>query len=136
MKKKFSTAWKSSRQTRKQRKYRANAPLHIRNKFMAGNLSKDLRKKYGTRNISVRKGDTVKIMRGEFKKRTGKINAVDLKNERITIEGIQRKKKDGTKINVYFHPSNVQIVEIKEDRYRVPKQNKLPEQKQNAPDKK
>ncbi len=45
MKKKFSTSWKASRQIRKQRKYRENAPLHLRNKFMTANLSKELRKK-------------------------------------------------------------------------------------------
>ena len=97
MKKKFSTHWVSSSQTRKQRKYRANAPLHIRNKFVSANLSKELRKKLGTRNIAIRKGDTVKIMRGSFSTKTGKVNSVDLKRMRISIEGIQKKKKDGTK---------------------------------------
>src|SRR3989338_176397 len=46
MKNKFSTKWKESKQPRKQRKYRANAPLHLRKKFVNVNLSKELRKKY------------------------------------------------------------------------------------------
>jgi len=124
MKKIFSKAWKSSKQTRKQRKYRANAPLHIKHKFLSANLSKELRKKLGIRNLETRKGDTVKIMRGEFKKKTGKVASVDLKRTRIAIEGIQKKKKDGTKVNVYFHPSNVQILEIKEDNFRLSQSTK------------
>ena len=112
MKQKFSKKWKSSRQPRKQRKYRANAPLHIKHKLMSANLKKELRKKYGRRSFPLRKEDSVKIMLGEFKKKTGKIALVDLKKLRVSIEGIQRAKKDGTKINVWFDPSNLQIQEL------------------------
>lgn len=142
MKKTFSTRWKSSKQTRKQRKYQARAPLHIRHKFLSANLSKELRKKIGRRSLELRKGDNVKIMRGEFKKKTGKILGVDLKKTRISIEGIQRKKKDGTKVNVYFHPSNLQILEIKEDKFRLKEKDeekKLTTKlslRENAPEKK
>jgi len=112
MKKKFSTKWVGSRQPRKQRKYRANAPLHIKHKMISVNLSKELRKKYGKRNFPLRKGDNVKIMIGEFKKRSGKIELIDVKRLRVAIEGIYRTKKDGTKVNVYFSPSNLQIKEL------------------------
>ncbi len=115
MKKQFSSKWTGSKQRRKQRKYRANAPLHLRHKMIAGNLSKELRQKYGKRSFPVRKGDKVKIMIGKFKKKTGKINEVDLKNSRVSIEGMQRQKRDGTKINVYFAPSNLQIQELSLD---------------------
>jgi hypothetical protein len=36
MKKEFSTSWKASRQVRKQRKYLANAPIHIKRKLING----------------------------------------------------------------------------------------------------
>jgi len=68
MKQKFSTTWKASKQPRKQRKYSANAPLHIKRKMLSANLSKPLREKHKIRNIEVRKGDKVIIMRGKFKK--------------------------------------------------------------------
>ena len=116
MKSKFSTAWKASSQVRKQRKYRFNAPLHVKQKFMASNLSKELRKKMGKRNVEVRKGDIVKVMRGKSAGKSGKVANVDLKRERVTIEGIQNQKKDGTKINVYFHPSKIQITDLGEGR--------------------
>ena len=122
MKQKFSTKWKSSKQPRKQRKYLANAPLHIKKKFISVNLSKELRKKYNKRNISVRKGDVVKIMRGKFKKKQGKITEVKLKKSKLAVEGIQVKKLDGSKVNVMLQPSNLQIVELNlEDRKRIQK---------------
>ena len=79
MKKKFSTSWKASSQPQKQRKFRANAPLHLRKKFVSVNLSKELRKKAGKRNIPVRKEDKVKILRGKFKGKVGKVLEVKLK---------------------------------------------------------
>lgn len=122
MKKKFSIKWKSSKQKRKQRKYRFNAPLHIRKKLISANLSKELRKKYNRRSFPLRKGDLVKIMRGSFKGKSGKIEKVNLKKLKVSIEGIQRQKKDGTKINVWFDPSKLQIIELNlEDKKRLKK---------------
>src|SRR3989338_8610005 len=102
MKKNFSISWKESRQPRKQRKYLAKAPLHIRHKFLASNLSKELRKKYSRRSFPARKGDNVKIMSGKFRGKTGKISGINLKKSRVSIENVQVQKKDGTKIKVYF----------------------------------
>ena len=61
MKTKYSPMWKSSSQTRKQRKYRFNAPLHARHKMLAAHLSKELRKEMGFRSIPLRKGDEVAV---------------------------------------------------------------------------
>jgi len=120
MRKKFSTKWKASRQKRKQRKYRFNASLHIRKKMVSAHLSKELRKKYSKRNTSLRKSDVVKVMRGSFKGKTGKINIINLRKLKVSIEGLQKQKKDGTKINVFFNPSNLQINELNlEDRKRL-----------------
>ncbi|MBD3252459.1 50S ribosomal protein L24 [Candidatus Pacearchaeota archaeon] len=120
MKKEFSNKWKSSKQPRKQRKYLANAPLKTRRNLLSCNLNKKLREKYKRRNFPLRKGDEVKILRGEFKKKTGKTSSVDLKRIRVSIEGINRTKKDGTKINVYFNPSNLQIQDLNiDDKKRI-----------------
>tara|TARA_Y100000296_G_scaffold83614_1_gene115085 strand:+ start:1724 stop:2185 length:462 start_codon:yes stop_codon:yes gene_type:complete len=122
MKKEFSKNWKSSKQPRKQRKYLANAPLHIKKKFLSVNLSKDLRKKHKKRNISVKKGDVIKVMRGKFKKKQGKVTKVNTKTSKISIEGIQVKKQDGSKVDVKLRPSNLQIVELNlEDKKRAKK---------------
>lgn len=132
MKNKFSTKWKSSVKPRKQRKYFANLPLHLRKKIVSVNLSKELRKKYGKRNISARKGDLVRIMRGKFKKKQGKITEVKLKTGKIIIEGIQIKKQSGEKVNVKLMPSNLQIIELNlEDKKRLKtrEEKNLPKEK-------
>ena len=122
MKRKFSTHWKSSKQPRKQRKYAANAPLHLKRKLLSVNLSKDLRKTHKKRNIPLRKGDTVKIMRGKFKGKQGKVTEVKTKMEKIFIEKIQVKKRDGSSVNVPLKASNLQIIELNvEDRKRMKK---------------
>ncbi|MEM3122065.1 MAG: 50S ribosomal protein L24 [Candidatus Pacearchaeota archaeon] len=135
MKKKFSNKWKSSKQARKQRKYRANAPLHLKKKFLSVHLSKDLRKKFGMRSLSLRKGDEIKIMVGKFKGKTGKIGIIDIKNQRVAIDGIQNKKKDGTKVNVYFNPSNLLLISADESDKKRFKLIKKTGKKKNAPEK-
>lgn len=134
MKKKFSKHWKSSKQPRKQRKYLANAPLHLRKKLVSINLSKELRKKMGKRNLPAKKGDNVKIMNGKFKGKTGKINSVNLKTSRIIIEGIQVKKQDGSKANIKMHPSNLQIIELTE-REKEREENEKQKAKENFSEK-
>ncbi len=122
MKQAFSKSWRRSKSPRKQRKYEANAPLHLRRKFLSINLSRELRKKYGTRNVVVRTGDKVKVLRGKFKGKEGKVLRVDLKKIRVFVEGITRKKVDGTEVQVPLHPSNLQIVELNlEDEKRFKK---------------
>ena len=114
MKSKFSTKWKASSQPRKQRKYLANAPLHLRRKFVNVNLSKDLRKKQKKRSIQIKKGDKVKIMRGKFKGEVRNVVEVNLKKSKVIVEGIQVKKMDGSKVNIKLQPSNLQIIELSE----------------------
>jgi len=122
MKKDFSTKWKASKQPRKQRKYRAKAPLHIKKKFVSVSLSKELKKKYAKRNIPIKKGDAVKIMRGKFKGKKGKVLEVRLKIGKIIVEGIQVKKQDGSNVAFKLQPSNLQITELNlDDKNRVKK---------------
>ena len=115
MKKDFSIKWIGSKQPRKQRKYLANAPLHIKRKLISSHLSKELRKRYKRRSFPLRKDDEVMAMRGEFRKKTGKIEMINMKKSRVVISGIHKTKKDGTKIKVYFAPSNLLIQELNLD---------------------
>lgn len=120
MKAKFSNSWKGSTQKRKQRKFRINAPLHIRKKLISSNLSKELRKKYGKRSLPLRKSDTVKIMRGKFKGKKGKIESIELRFSKVYVEGIQGTKQDGNKFNIPIDASNLQIEELNlEDKKRI-----------------
>jgi len=110
MKSEFNKSWNSSKQPRKQRKFVANAPNHIKRKLLGATLDKKLREKFGVRSIEVRKGDEVKIMRGKFAKKQGKVGIVDVKHTRIQIDGVQRDKMGGEKVETWFHPSNVKII--------------------------
>lgn len=109
---KWSGSWKSSMNPNKQKKYREHAPLHIKQKMVSAHLSPELRKKYGMRAVQLRKGDKVKVMRGSFKKKTGKIDEVNLKTMKVTIDGIDLTKKDGSKVKPYMQPSNLMITEL------------------------
>ena len=125
MKQEFSPQWTSSVQPRKQRKFLANAPLHARHKFLSANLSKPLREKYGKRNLPLRKGDEVLVMRGAFRKKKAKVASVDLKNTRVVLENIQRTKRDGSKVNVFFRPCVLQIEILNlDDKERVASLNR------------
>ncbi|MBN1544601.1 50S ribosomal protein L24 [Candidatus Woesearchaeota archaeon] len=115
MKNTFSTSWKSSKRPAKQRKYRHNAPLHIKQKLLSAHLSKDLRKRYGRRSLPVVKGDKVKVARGQFKGRENKVERTDHKKLRVYITGIERAKKEGSKSMQPINPSNLIITELNLD---------------------
>lgn len=138
MKKKFSKKWKASKKPTKQRKYHHNAPLHIKQKFMTARLSKDLQKKYNLKRISVKKGDTVKVARGQFKKKSGKITKVNLKKERVYIENMHLIKRDGTKVFYPIHPSNLIITELLIDdikrKKKLEKKNGTPQKTSHTKD--
>jgi large subunit ribosomal protein L24 len=99
-----------SKKPSKQRKALHQAPLHKRQKLIAAHLSKPLIKQWGTRSLGVRKGDEVKIIRGDFKGKTGKIIRVDLKKLKVYIDGVKKKKVSGEEYQVPFHPSNLIII--------------------------
>ena len=100
---------KSVKNPGKQRKALFNAPAHIRHKLMAAPLSSELAASKGAKTLPVRKGDTVRILRGDNKGFEGKISRIDLKAYRIYLEGLTREKVDGTNIFLAVHPSKVQI---------------------------
>lgn len=119
MKKTFVTSWNKSTQARKQRKYRANAPLHTKGTFLHANLSKDLREKHGRRSLRVRKGDEVEVLRGTFRGDKGVVEQVDLKTAKILVRGVEAVKRDGSKRQVPLSASNVRITKITDDKRRL-----------------
>jgi large subunit ribosomal protein L24 len=115
MKRKFSKSWKRSTQPRKKRKYRHNAPMHIRQKLVSAHLDKNLRKSYGKRSLPVRKGDEVIVLRGEFKKKKGSVTRVDLKKSRVFIDNVKKKKVSGQEFELPVDPSNIMITKLNLD---------------------
>ena len=103
----------------KQRKMLYQAPDHIRYRLFAAPLSPELRASHGIKNLPVRSGDSVRIMRGDRKGFEGKITRVDRRKYRIYVEGLTREKVDGTTIFVPMHPSKVMITRLNlDDKWR------------------
>ncbi len=119
MKSVFSLAWLSSKSQRKQRKFRYNAPANVRHNMLVAPVSKDLAKKAGVKRITVRKGDTVTITRGQYKKQSGKVARVDYDRLKVFVEGIGRKKVDGSISQYPIDPSNVLVTEMVSDKKRI-----------------
>ena len=112
-------ATKRVKAPRKQRKRLYNAPAHLRHKLMAAPLAPELISSKGAKALPVRKGDTVRVVRGDHVGFEGKVSRVDLKRYRIFLEGLTREKVDGTNIFVSVHPSKIMIKNLKlDDKWR------------------
>jgi large subunit ribosomal protein L24 len=105
---------------RNQMIYRASQV--VKSKQVSSPLSKDLKKKYSKNSVRVVEGDTVKIVRGEFKGVDGKISEVSVQTSSIAIEGVKKEKTKGDKFDVYIHSSNVIVTGLNsDDKWRMSK---------------
>lgn len=101
----------------KTRKAWFNMPLHLRRRSMTAPLSRELMEKLLEReiavtNIPVRKGDTVKVVRGSFRGHIGKVAKVDTVSRRISIDKATIAKADGKQKPRWFSPSKVVITKL------------------------
>ncbi len=98
------------------------ATFQTRSKQLGSALSKDLHKKYGKRSVRVNEGDSIKIVRGEFKGVDGKISKVSPQLNSVVIEGIKKEKTKGDKFDVYIHTSNLVVTSLNtENKWRIAK---------------
>jgi large subunit ribosomal protein L24 len=81
----------------------------------ASHLSEELRERYRRRSVRPTVGDSVKIVRGEFKDIEGKVTKVLPKEGRITVEGVNKEKTAGGNAPVPIHSSNVIVTSLKLD---------------------
>ena len=82
-------------------------------------LSKELSEKYKTRSMGVISGDSVIIMRGNFRGVEGKVTKVNYKKNFINIDGVTMEKANGDTIFVPIPPSKVMITKFNlEDKRR------------------
>lgn len=99
-----------------------HVPKHQRDKMVGAMLEDSLRQQYGRKNIRVIKGDSVRVMRGEYKGVEGKVEKVDSEHATFHIEGIQREKIRGGQVKVPIHSSNVMVIGLNlDDAYRSSK---------------
>lgn len=118
----WSREWNSSTNPTKQRKYRENAPMHVKDKLVSANLNETLREELGTRNLPVKIGDRAEVMRGDERGAEGIISNIDREEEKLYINNLDRQKTDGTVKEIALRPSNVQLQALNlEDPGRIEK---------------
>jgi large subunit ribosomal protein L24 len=105
----------SPKSPRRQRKQVLESPLHANRKKLKCRLDEFLQEDYGLRSLVVKKGDLVKVMRGQFRDTEGKVVRVDYKNTRIHIDSATVTKADGKETDAPIHPSNLMLVKLEID---------------------
>ena len=103
-------------------------PKHQRDRMVGATLADNLRQQYGRRSVRVIEGDSIRVMRGEYRGVEGKVEKVYTENGTLQIEGVQHEKVKGGQVKVPIHASNVIVTSLKmDDKYR---QGMLSSQKQ------
>lgn len=98
------------------------ASVLTRSKLLCSHLSKDLQQKYKKRSVRITEGDSVKVLRGEFKGVSGKITKVSTVMNGVSIEGVKKEKLKGGNLDVLIHPSNLIVTDLNaEDKWRINK---------------
>jgi large subunit ribosomal protein L24 len=108
----------SPKSPRKQRRQVQQSSMHTRKNHLNCRLDEFLQEEYGLRSLHVKKGDLVKIMRGQFRDTEGKVIRVDHKNMRVHLESATITKSDGKEVNTPIHPSNLMLVKLELDNER------------------
>ena len=98
---------------RKLRRAHFQAPSHVRRVIMSSRLSQELRAKHNVRSMPVRKDDEVKVVRGKFKGKEGKVTQCYRLKWIIHVDKVTVENARGQTVNVGVHPSNVEITKMK-----------------------
>jgi len=101
-----------STQPRKERKTLYTLPVHLKRARIASHLDEPLLLKYNKRSLTVRKGDTVRIMRGEFAGTTGKVLEINTRTGKVTVDGVTVSKAKATQVARPLDPSNLVITKL------------------------
>lgn len=110
----------TSKKARKQRAFFFHLPLHVRQKRLSVHASDAIHKETKKRAVPVRKGDTVKVLRGDEKGKSGKVTGTNYQNQTVFIEKILRKKAGGKEVAIPIQASNLLLVELnREDEARL-----------------
>jgi len=109
----------SSKSPRKQRRQVYNAPMHERKKLLKCRLDEFLQEEYGLRSLVVKKGDLVRIMRGQFRDTESKVIMVSYKKGVVYLDNTTITKADGKETAVPVHPSNIMLVKLELDDERT-----------------
>ena len=122
-----------SKKAGKQRQAQTDAPIHVLRKRMRARLITDDPELQSVRSVTVRVGDTVEVLRGDFGfpnsvktdsrgKRLGQsrgragvkstIASVDTKRGIVFVDGVTKTTADGKEEAVPLHPSNLIVTKL------------------------
>src|SRR5207245_8979869 len=80
---------------------------------VSAHLADDLKTRYSTRAVPIRKGDSVRVFRGEFAGLEGKVDTIDRPHSRVFVEGMTREKTAGGKSSrLSVHASKVILTNL------------------------
>jgi len=102
----------TSKAPKKQRRLLSSMPLHEKRKRLSSHLSKELREKMKKRSAILRTNDIVKVMKGFFAGKTGKVVKTDYVHSKVSVEKMTRKKADGSEVMVPMKAAHLMIIEL------------------------
>ena len=97
---------------RRQRKAFYTADLFERRRRMAVPLSRELRRRYGRRQLPVRKGDTVRILSGSYIGREERVAKVSLRDYSVTLDNVTGKTGDAKLKPLPVRPSHLVLTKL------------------------
>lgn len=105
----------SSKSPRKQRQKVRSAVHHEKKNLLKCRLDEFLQEEYGLRSLVVKKGDLVRIMRGQFRDTESKVTKVSYRKRVVYLDSTTITKSDGKEAIVPIHPSNLMLVKLELD---------------------
>ena len=103
---------KISSKPRKQAKAFNPNPIHKKKRGIRAHVGDDLIEKFDIWTVRVHKGDSVKIMRGDYAGHTAKVTGVNTKRNVLFIEKVTSVKADGKETPRPIKPSNVLVTKL------------------------
>ncbi len=75
-------------------------------------LSEELREKFKRKSVRPREGDSVRIVRGEYKGIEGKITRVFPRDGTLNVDGVTKEKQKGGTAPIPIRSSNVMLTAV------------------------
>jgi large subunit ribosomal protein L24 len=92
--------------------------MHERKNLLKCRLDEFLQEEHGLRSLVIKKGDLVRIMRGQFRDTESKVTSVSYKKGVVYLDNTTITKADGKETAVPIHPSNLMLVKLEMDEER------------------
>lgn len=120
-----------SKKPTKQRNALRKVMNHQVSKLFTIKLDDALMGEYGIKRLTLRKGDSVRVISGEFDGIEGKILSLNKKTRRVTIEECTLEKKDGSNYYVPISVSKLVLTKLVTEKNKIdPWRLKIIERKQ------